>query len=370
MRVRRRTPWVAAVVALACVLAAGCGGAGECGEGTIEEDGVCVPASSITTPGECCGEGTHYDASLQMCVSDFAPTVCEEGSPDPVVLDDGVLECCGCALYELCSITCEMARPGTVSVCGTFRDMETGLAVARDGCQSAAACDPEEPESSGSCSLEPRFYDAVDLAENGTNATPLAVDSLEWNACGAYAARSVALPASGFMAVLIDDSTGLDPARDDFAGAAAIFPVVDEERVEDRDAFALRRSTDDGWTAAAGDPFGGATFTAHGAEMVRFLRRGDPQSGVAVTDDLGEPLGATYYFADARASFGSLEPSQDATGVDGAALVAAEEPVTVYAEGGLPGECIWPEGLVEPIPGFLLVSDRVAEVEASGLECD
>jgi len=351
------------------VLAPGCR-PGECGEGTIEEAGVCVPASSITTPGECCGEGTHYDAALQACISDFPPTVCEEGSPAPVVLDDGVLECCGCELYDLCELTCDPARPGTVSVCGAVRDMETGAAVARGGCMSAAICDPDEPETNGTCALAPRFFDAVDLAENGAAATPLAVDALEWNACGAYAARSVAMPASGIMAVVIDDSSAHEPALDDFVPVAAVFPVTEEARVEDRDAFALRRSTDAAWTESAGDPFGGDSFGAHGAEVVRFLRSGDPVSAVTVTDDTGEPIAGTYYFADEGTTYAALDPDQAATGVNGSALLAPDDPVTAQADGGLPGECVWPAGVVEPIAGFLLVSDRVAEIESTGVLCN
>jgi len=361
-----------AVAGLAALLAsAPACKAGECGEGTIEEGGVCVPATSGTTPGECCGEGTHYDPTLQACVSDYPPTVCDEGSPTPVVHEDGVLECCGCALFTLCQIICPDARPGTVSVCGSLRDMETGERVEREGCMSADTCDPDDPESHGSCALELRFYDALDLAQNGAGATSLGWDTIEYNACGAYAVRAVPMPASGFLALVVDDSSAHEPAQDDFTAVAAVFAVTAEARVEGQIAHALRRTTDQAWTAAAGDPFGGDTFSEHGAQLARFIRDGVPVQGVAVTDDVGAPLGSAYYFAGADAeAFAAIDPAQGATGVNGAALLAPDAAVTAEAAGGLPAECAWPGQVVEPVAGVLLVEDRVAEVEATGEPCN
>ena len=176
------------------------------------------------------------------------------------------------------------------------------------------------------------------------------------------------MPASGFLAVVVDDARS--QAKDDFAPVAAVFEVTAEVRVEDRDAFALRWTTDATWTAAAGDPFGGVSMVAHGAELVRFLRAGDPTSGVEVTDELGDPLGAAHYFSDAVESFSEIAPDQDQTGVNGSALIAPEGAVSMGAEGGLPAECVWLEAVVEPLAGTLLVTDWIALVEASGAVCE
>ena len=47
----------------------------ECGEGTIEQNGACVPADTVNT-NDLCGEGTYYDDGTFACLPEFPPTVC------------------------------------------------------------------------------------------------------------------------------------------------------------------------------------------------------------------------------------------------------------------------------------------------------
>jgi hypothetical protein len=72
MRVRLALSFV-----IACgAIAAGCGGSGkECGEGTVEMDGRCVPAEAVT-----CGTGTQLDSATGMCVPTTDPVTCGTGT--------------------------------------------------------------------------------------------------------------------------------------------------------------------------------------------------------------------------------------------------------------------------------------------------
>lgn len=133
MRVRLAMGFV-----LACgVIAAGCGGK-ECGEGTVEMDGRCVPASEIT-----CGTGTTLDMTTGMCVPSEDPVTCGAGTtldeatgmcePDVTCatgtvamggecVPDGSVICTGSTVYDAATGTCVLdegaCADGTVLLMG------------------------------------------------------------------------------------------------------------------------------------------------------------------------------------------------------------------------------------------------------------
>jgi hypothetical protein len=59
-------------IVLSAAYVAGCGSSRECGEGTIEMMGRCVPTSSLG-----CGDGTHLDTASMTCEPD---AVCGAGT--------------------------------------------------------------------------------------------------------------------------------------------------------------------------------------------------------------------------------------------------------------------------------------------------
>ncbi|HJL17063.1 MAG TPA: EB domain-containing protein [Sandaracinaceae bacterium LLY-WYZ-13_1] len=113
--------WVAALATLAL---AGCGGDGfDCGEGTIEVDGECVPMSTLM-----CGEGTVLDEDGETCVPE-STAACGEGTTLNTETGECEPDITGCAPGTT-AMGGECVPDGTV-ICsdGTEYDEETGTCV-------------------------------------------------------------------------------------------------------------------------------------------------------------------------------------------------------------------------------------------------
>jgi hypothetical protein len=99
--------WVIAAASLGCAL--GCGdNSKECGPGTVDEDGMCVPAAN-------CGFGTKRDEETGECVPDGS-VVCSEGT----VFDP---------LTGRCEIDPMACRDGTVLINNACVDPTAGLTI-------------------------------------------------------------------------------------------------------------------------------------------------------------------------------------------------------------------------------------------------
>jgi hypothetical protein len=99
--------WVLAIVGLGCAL--GCGdNSKECGPGTIDEGGVCVPAAN-------CGFGTRRDEETGECVPDGS-VVCSDGT----VFD---------TLTGRCEIDPTACQDGTVLINNACADPTAGLTI-------------------------------------------------------------------------------------------------------------------------------------------------------------------------------------------------------------------------------------------------
>ncbi|MDQ3031056.1 MAG: hypothetical protein M3Y87_01460 [Myxococcota bacterium] len=112
---------------VACgIVAAGCGGK-ECGEGTVDMGGRCVPTSEIT-----CGEGTTLDETTGMCVADGEVTC---GAGTMLDADTGMCVADGltCATGTV-AMGGECVPDGSVICVGnTVFDMDTGTCVLDEG---------------------------------------------------------------------------------------------------------------------------------------------------------------------------------------------------------------------------------------------
>ncbi len=333
----------------AMLLSAGCGDSALCGTGTILEGTQCVLVTDAGQPSQCCGTGTELDPALG-CV----PVESRQcGDCSWPIREGNIIECDdgdGCL-----PLSCPNPAPGKISLCGRLLDAQTSLPT---GDLPGELCDGTGGSSAdGACTLGIRFLDAVAL--EGGSEVVLAPTSLRMVDCGFFAAESLDEPASGAIAIVVDDSAALDPPVDDHVPATRMLPAAAGLRRNDVIVHAVRRSTDALWTSGAGDPFTGQTFSDVGAHLMVFMHgefpEGVPVAGVAVQG------GQAFYFSDTDPwQRASIDTAMTATGPDGAALHVGDTMPTV--SGGEPTDCYWPTWAIGNIPGYVRVDLFSAEI--------
>jgi hypothetical protein len=162
--------------------AAGCGDDGgfECGEGTVDMDGVCVPTDEV------CGEGTSYDMATGTCLPDGGGLECGEGTiamDGECVADlgcgtgttqmgnecvpDGSVICTGNTVFDAESGTCVVDESACAE--GTVFVMEEGECIPFDDSLVADITETTEPN-------DPAFSEAAmispfDLPATGDTTT-------------------------------------------------------------------------------------------------------------------------------------------------------------------------------------------------------
>ncbi len=338
-----------------------------CGPGTIEEGGECVTADSSKDPAAC-GRGTYFDSESQTCVSDSEPVICDDETTTPVN-QDGVIVCTGSASRDCSSPpVCPEATPGNVTVCGQLVDVETGDPIQLDG-TSAGECDPDNPAASGPCAMELNFYDALAFANNPQGAVPLAYESFSLDECGRFVAENVDGNVTlGFMGAGVDDHP--DSGNSDYVLAGVAFGTASGQKIADVKLYAVRTSTDQGWTTSAGDPFGGMTFSEYGAYLAIFQHGEDRVTGVQITTDDSPRPNDSYYFSDIDpTTISTVDEALTETGVNGAGLLVNNEVLSDFSgTGGEVMNCAWPTDLAAAIPGLIFAQTRVMVVAPDGPE--
>ncbi len=339
----------------------------DCGPGTIERNGSCEVADSSAPPETpFCGNGTHYDDNSQSCISDLPPTVCDPMTSSEVPQPDGTILCVGTGGVMGCDMGCPAADTGKVTVCGYLSDVETDADIS-DGPNGGAQCDPGNPTASGPCSITLSFYDALAFAQNPTTTAPLTPELLTINDCGHFVAKNIPAPATGYLAVGVDD---IDNANNDnYTLAGVAIPATSALQRKGLQTYAVRNSTDDKWSMSAGVA---QNFSALGAYVPIFKHREVPVSGVTVTAN-GSPVPANnqYFFTDTDpASRTMVVPSstQSSTGANGTAIVINTPLVNHSGQGGSIDSCSWPSDLAAAIGGVYFVQLRETE-DADGVTC-
>src|SRR5206468_6353630 len=109
---------LAPVTALIVAFGAGCKSI-DCGDGTAERDGVCVPANETVSAAAC---GPMTKLSGTVCVPS-TPTVCDPDTSDDVVDINGVHVCVGRGVTG-CSakLSCVAPTDGKQTICGQLYD--------------------------------------------------------------------------------------------------------------------------------------------------------------------------------------------------------------------------------------------------------
>lgn len=361
--------WIPVFLTASAALAfhAGCPGA-ECAEGTIEQDGVCVPADDAFTAASC-GAGTVLDGA--ECIPEMPPTVCGENTIEDTEAVPGIITCVGTGGSTSCnsSLPCPAAGSNRVTVCGRLFDIETD-----DRIESAAPtfedCDPASPASEGPCQLKITFYDALDFAGNPTGAAPLTPQNFRLDDCGRFVAENIPRPSLGFLGVAVDDQSG---APDDHRLTGVAFPVTSGQVRNNQQTYVVRRTTDVAWSTDAdvtGNQglSGSNTFVDKGVFLSMFRHGNNPVAGVTVTSNGSVRSADDFYFTDTDATTRVDTNPNGPTGVNGAALLLNSSLVEHSGQGAEPAGCVWPSDLAASIPGVLFVNPRIAE-DTNGNEC-
>lgn len=335
----------------------------ECGAGTVERDGECVRADDARPTEPFCATGTHYDDVERGCVADLEPTVCGPNT-EAIVLDNGVIECRGTGEAG-CGITCPAPAAGKVSVCGWLKDAETDDLIGGMG-EDGARCETMTPRpTTGPCSIEVQFYDALMFAGNPTGTPPLQADEIIVNTCGRFVAKNLPAPALGFLAIGLDDYEG---APDNYFLGGVAIPSSAGLREDDLDVYAVRQTSNMLWSDAT--PI--ADLGLRGAYMPIFTHKGTPVADVVVTENGSPQPTEDFYFSDADPfERTTIAPAQNSTGANGSAIVVDSALVNHSgqgSEGELEG-CVWPSDLADAIPGVYFVQARHSE-DALGATCE
>ncbi len=347
---------MAASVAALLPLTTGCVDL-DCGEGTVEQDGVCRPADSALATARC-GPNTHLEGV--ECVPDQVPTVCDADTTDSIQDNEsGVTVCQGTGGTLPCGVPLSCpppADPAKTTICGQLLDLEDSTEIAAPG-GSNEVC--TEVTASGPCSLKLQIFPALPFASEPTTTPPLVPKKLRVDQCGRFRADDIEFPTGGFVAVGVDEAEGAAADVYRLSGGAAL-----TERgvpFTNLPVYVLRRDTDERWSEGV-EGLNGQTFGELGVFVSIFIGpSGAPTSGVAVTR-----AGATvdtddFYFSDEDPLMRTtIDPDLNVTGANGTALMVRGNITNHSGEGGDIGNCAWPSTLAKAIPGVVFTTQRIA----------
>jgi hypothetical protein len=333
----------------------------DCGEGTIERDGTCVPADS--DPGSAtCGAGTHLEG--QNCVSDSDPTECDPETTTPIVdQETGVITCVGSGVAQGCtgSLACPSPTGTNITLCGQLFDLETTEKLEAGGVGNGTGTRCEGNETSGPCALGMQFYDAIGFVMDPQNAEPLTVGLLYMDDCGRFRAENIPFPDSTFLGVGIDDITG-----DEVALSGVALAPVQGSTIQGFQAFVMSQETNADWTAQLG--LSGETLEEAGAYVTIFRIGEDPVAGVQFTNATGGTYpNDDFYFSDTDPELRTMiSDTQTETGANGTSILLNRTGLAQYTGmGGIPDSCSFPTAMGAVIPHVIAAQTREAIIDGS-----
>lgn len=330
-------------IAAAVLVSHGCKGV-DCGDGTLERNGTCVPADESVGTAKC---GKFTKLVGDQCVPEFPPTVCDDGTTDPSVdTSTGVTTCLGNGAVSCASpLACPAPTAGKQTICGQLYDMETGQpfqAAGATGAKCGAAT------ATGPCGLDLHAFDAVQFASNPQTAQPLPPTNMPGNVyiddCGRYKIEDISVPTNPFIAIGVDDAdmAKMGPAGLTNASGVAT-PKVPSAATKDLEAFVVPKSTTDKWEGTGGPPLSGGMLI----EIFRTNKTGlanEPM--VTITKNGGTIPNNDFYFSFNNVTRTTVDMAATSTGMNGTAIVTNAsifDGVMAYSAtmGNLPAGCKW-----------------------------
>jgi len=353
-------------LALLTALVAGCKTV-DCGAGTTERDGACIPGNETVAAAKC---GPFTELHGDTCVPMFPPTTCDPGSTDPDLdVSTGVVTCIGHGGGS-CSakLACPTPTDGKQTACGQLYDFETGQPFQQAGATGAACV--KGATTTGPCSLAIHAFDAVALAMAPSTTLPLATDAVVIDDCGRFKVPEITQPTGPFIALAIDDDAMAAAGPGGTTNAVGVaFARMSNFANKDVEGFVIKGATAAGW---------GSPSLAAGiyAPVYRAHRTGlDNQAGVTFTFG---PMGSAptmtntnrdFYFGSAATTRTTLDGAANATGSNGTALVSGANLTEVYGgQGGIPATCIWEPHAGSAVPGVVFIQ-IFRPIDAPNMTC-
>jgi hypothetical protein len=345
-----RTHWIIAALGALAVSQVGCTNV-DCGDGTIDKNGACVPAQDSTNNASC-GPGTVLKAG--QCVPDHV-TMCDPSTTITQTDSQGNVTCVGTGTQGCgAPIGCPAPAQGKVTICGQLLDLETSAPIA-DGNATGKAC--TATTSSGPCSMTIKAYDAIAFAGDPTGAAELTHDPIVIDDCGRYRVANIQPNGAAFIGIGLDDAMG---APDTHRLSGVAIPTVASKAAPGIPAYAMKTSTDTSWTSQAG--LTGGSFADRGVYVGIFLHGTMPVSGVKVVRGGVTNPAQHFYFKDTDPSMRSMiDTAATATGVNGTAVTIGNGSLTTYTgSGSEPANCKWPSLMGDEIPMVAFIEPLVA----------
>jgi hypothetical protein len=354
----------------------------ECGDGTIEQDGVCV-ASGLNKDKPICGPFTELHGD--RCEPIYAPTQCDpmtsEPNVDPIT---GITTCKGTGGGGCGSpLSCPAPGGTKMTICGQLYDIETrDLPFSTGPTATGLRCDNMAPASSGPCALTLLAFDALKYGNNqadpAANVTPSS-DNIYIDDCGRFKVSNIETNGTGpFIGIGVTEAGKL-PQRplDQLTVTATTGFAVGKKvggAVERQEGFIAKPSTITSWQNSGGPPLSGGIYVG----LFRKTKTGtEPQPGVKFTKS---PVGAIpsqdYYFKDASSSTSTMiDINQMVTGMNGNGLLTGTSVNDATAYSGTGGivstHCTWENHAAANLANIVIFQIyRKADVPLDNTPCD
>ncbi len=322
----------------------------ECGDGTIERDGTCVPATNNDSKAEC---GPFTELQGDRCVPIYTPTMCDPTTSEPQVDPmTGITTCIGTGGGGCGSPLACPAPGGTkMTICGQLYDFENGQKFAGEA--TGARCDATSPTTTGPCALQVLAFDALVYGKNQTmgNITPTGSNDLYIDDCGRFRVANIETGTAGPFIGLGFTEAGKLPQRpvDQLTVTATTGFAIQRapgKGVDKNEGFIVKPTTIMSWQNSGGPPLSGGIYV--GIFRAHKLGSGnafDPQPGVKFTKSNNLIPGQDYYFTPAATTNTTILTTSDVTGMTGAGLLTGTsvDDATAYSgTGGITSaNCTW-----------------------------
>jgi hypothetical protein len=357
-------------IMIACGVVALAGGSSckstDCGDGTIERDGTCVPADEVVGTAAC---GPFTELQGDRCVPMFPPTECDPATTvpdtDPAT---GVTTCIGTGTIAGCTgaFACPAPAAGTQTICGQLYDFENNALF--QGTNPTGMQCPATPTADGPCSLGIRAYDAVEFAMGPATATPRTTGAVYIDDCGRYRVPDIDPGTSPFIGLGIDDA---DPTKRGPMGTSNAVGVatakMPDTRTTNFEAFVVKPATTSKWAMSGGPTLATGMY----AMVFRAASTGmATQAGVTIVKTAGPVMANDFYFQAAQQTRETIDVAQNTTGVNGTGLVTGASLADggYSGVGGLPPTCKWSGHPGVTLQGIVFIQ-ILRPVNAAGMTC-
>ena len=352
------------IVLLAALSAlAGCKST-DCGDGTTEQDGTCMPAN-VAYGSATCGPFTELHGT--QCVPMFPPTMCGDGT-EADTDSKGVTTCIGTGTAAGCSakIACPAPTDGKQTICGQLYDFETGAAFAAVGA-TGAQCTAST--TTGPCALGIHAFDALAFLGAPSTTPPLTTGTIYIDDCGRYKIPEITQSGVLYIALALDDAEAANKGPAGVTNATGVAtPSTANTATKDLEAFIIKGSTSAGWAI---------DYSTKGlyAAIYRGHSTGtDPAVGVELAFG-GSPTGTTAYdtasyFQSGSTNRTTIDSAAKVTTTNGTALVLPPVAGAAYYSGvnTLPASCTWQVFPGGSVPGAIFVQ-TFRPMNAPGQTC-